>query len=49
MIRLCCAELVAESREMLAMNVAYISHKGPGSEFQKTYGMLMEWVEKNRL
>ena len=33
-------------REMPAMKVASISHKGPGSEFQKTYGTLMEWVEK---
>jgi AraC family transcriptional regulator len=32
-------------REMPAMKVAAISHKGPGSEFQKTYGTLMEWIE----
>jgi AraC family transcriptional regulator len=33
-------------REMPAMKVASISHKGPGSEFKKTYGTLMEWIEK---
>ena len=31
---------------MPAMKVASISHKGPGSEFQKTYGALTEWIEK---
>ncbi len=33
-------------REMPAMNVASISHKGPGSQFKKTYRTLMEWIDK---
>ena len=36
-------------RQMPAMKVASISHKGPGSEFQKTYGVLMGWIEKKGL
>jgi effector-binding domain-containing protein len=36
-------------RQMPAMKVATVSHKGPGGEFQKTYGMLMEWMEKKCL
>ncbi len=33
-------------REMPAMKVASISHKGPGSEFKKTYGILTDWIDK---
>jgi AraC family transcriptional regulator len=36
-------------RDMPAMKVATLSHKGPGSEFKKTYGVLMEWIEKKGL
>jgi AraC family transcriptional regulator len=36
-------------RQMPTMKVASVSHKGPGSEFKKTYGILMEWIEKKCL
>ncbi len=36
-------------RLMPAMKVASISHKGPGSDFQKTYAALSEWIEKKGL
>ncbi|OGD60984.1 hypothetical protein A3K78_11010 [Candidatus Bathyarchaeota archaeon RBG_13_52_12] len=36
-------------RQMPAMKVASVSYKGPSSEFQKTYGILMEWMEKKGL
>jgi AraC family transcriptional regulator len=36
-------------RHMPAMKVASVSHKGPGSEFQKTYRILGEWIEKKGL
>jgi effector-binding domain-containing protein len=36
-------------RLLPAMTVATVSHKGPGSEFQKTYGILMEWMERKGL
>ena len=36
-------------RHMPAMKVASVSHKGPSSEFQKTYGILTEWIEKKGL
>ena len=32
-----------------AMKVATISHKGPGSEFPKSYAILGEWIEKKGL
>ena len=32
---------------MPAMNVATISHKGPGTEFKNTYAKLADWIEKN--
>jgi effector-binding domain-containing protein len=38
-----------KTRQMPAMKVASISHKGSGSDFQKTYGILMEWIEKKGL
>ena len=31
-----------KTRQMPAMKVASLSHKGPGSEFQKTYGALRD-------
>jgi len=31
-------------RQLPEMTVAAISHRGPGSEFQKTYARLMEWI-----
>ena len=31
------------------MKVASLSHKGPGSDFQKTYGILFEWIQKKGL
>ena len=34
-------------RKMPAMNVATISHKGPGTEFKNTYAKLADWIEKN--
>ncbi len=33
-------------RQMPAMSVASLSHKGPGSEFNKTYGTLNDWIVK---
>jgi len=33
-----------KTRRLPEMTVATISHKGPGSEFQKTYARLMEWI-----
>jgi effector-binding domain-containing protein len=36
-------------RQLPSMKVASISHKGPGSEFQRTYGTLMGWIEKKGL
>jgi len=33
-------------RKMPAMKVATISHKGPGSEFKKTYTKLHDWIRK---
>ena len=36
-------------RQMPAMRVATISHKGPGSEFSRTYATLFEWIEKKGL
>ncbi len=33
-------------RRLPAMNVATISHKGPGSKFKNTYAELSEWIEK---
>ena len=36
-------------RQMPAMKVATVSHKGPSNEFQKTYGILTEWIEKKGL
>jgi effector-binding domain-containing protein len=33
-------------RKQPAMKVASISHKGPGSEYPKTYSKLMEFVEE---
>jgi effector-binding domain-containing protein len=33
-------------RKMPAMEVATISHKGPGSEFKNTYAKLADWIEK---
>jgi effector-binding domain-containing protein len=35
-----------KTRNMPAMKVATISHKGPGSEFKNTYAKLTEWIEK---
>mgnify|MGYP001054803498 CR=1 FL=1 len=34
-----------KTRKLLAMKVATISHKGPGSEFKNTYAKLSEWIE----
>jgi DNA gyrase inhibitor len=34
-------------REMPAMTVAAISHKGPGEEYARTYGDLEKWIEQN--
>jgi AraC family transcriptional regulator len=36
-------------RQMPAMKVATVSHKGPSSEFQKTYAVLTDWIEKKDL
>jgi AraC family transcriptional regulator len=36
-------------RQMPSMKVASISHKGPGSEFQRTYDILKGWIEKKGL
>jgi DNA gyrase inhibitor GyrI len=36
-------------RQMPAMKVASISHKGPGSDYPKTYAILTEWIEKKGL
>ena len=36
-------------RQMPAMKVASVSLVGNSSEFQKTYGILMEWMEKKGL
>jgi effector-binding domain-containing protein len=33
-----------KTRQLPAMKVATISHKGPGSEFSNTYAKLMEWI-----
>ena len=33
-----------KTRQLPEMTVATISHKGPGSEFEKTYAKLMEWI-----
>jgi len=33
-------------RKISAMKVATISHKGPGSDFKKTYAKLHDWIEK---
>ena len=33
-------------RDLPAMKVASLSHKGPGSEFQKSYDALTEWIGK---
>jgi len=35
------------TREMPAMTVTTISHKGPGSEFKNTYAMLAKWNEEH--
>jgi AraC family transcriptional regulator len=35
-----------EVKKMESMEVATISHKGPGAEFKKTYAQLMEWIVK---
>jgi AraC family transcriptional regulator len=34
---------------MPAMKVASVSHKGPGSEFKKTYRIVSEWIQKKGL
>jgi AraC family transcriptional regulator len=36
-------------RQMPAMKVAAVSHKGPSSDFQKTYAVLTDWIEKKGL
>ena len=33
-------------KKISAMKVATISHKGPGSEFKKTYTKLADWINK---
>jgi AraC family transcriptional regulator len=38
-----------KTREMPAMKVATLSHKGPGTEFKNTYRTLIEWIEKKDL
>ncbi len=35
--------------QMSAMRVATLSHKGPGSEFKKTYDALTEWIRAKGL
>ena len=34
-------------KELPAMEVATIKHKGPAEEYQKSYGALREWTEQN--
>jgi AraC family transcriptional regulator len=36
-------------RKISAMKVATLSHKGPGSEFPKTYATLKDWIDKKGL
>ena len=33
-----------KTRKLPEMTVATMSHKGPGTEFAKTYSRLMEWI-----
>jgi AraC family transcriptional regulator len=35
-----------KTRDLPAMKVAAVSHKGPGTEFKNTYAKLMSWVEQ---
>jgi len=41
------AENGVKTRSLSAMKVVTLSHKGPATEFEKTYAKLREWISAN--
>ena len=40
------ASFGVKTRDLPAMKVATVSHKGPGAEFKNTYAKLTEWIDQ---